>query len=148
MIEWQKIKGFESYEISSDGQLRRGDKLLRPQADVQGYKTYILSKDDKRYARKMHRLVLQAFVGAPPTGYVADHVNRDRADNNVENLRWASRSLSNRNKVEVKGVREHRGKFVAYAKKDYRWITLGRFVTFEQARACRVAFERGVGIHQ
>ncbi|WIC90180.1 HNH endonuclease [Arthrobacter phage VroomVroom] len=35
----------------------------------------------------VHRLVLETFVG-PGDGYEADHVNGDRLDNRLENLRW------------------------------------------------------------
>lgn len=43
---------------------------------------------DVRYPAA-HRLVLETFVG-PGEGYEADHVNGDRQDNRLENLRWVT----------------------------------------------------------
>ena len=45
-----------------------------------------------------HRLVL-LLSGVKPQSddLVADHINRDRSDNRLENLRWATRSLNVRN---------------------------------------------------
>lgn len=47
---------------------------------------------------QVHRLVLETFVGFAPEGKPqADHINRVRDDNRVENLRWVSRSENQRN---------------------------------------------------
>lgn len=40
--------------------------------------------------RKVSRLVLEAFVGAPFEGAVAMHKNDDSTDNRIENLRWGT----------------------------------------------------------
>ena len=48
-----------------------------------------------------HRIVLILNGYNPEEGQVADHVNRNRRDNRVENLRWATISQNNRN-VEAK----------------------------------------------
>jgi len=37
------------------------------------------------------RLVLEAFVGPPAEGQTADHINRVKTDDRIENLRWATR---------------------------------------------------------
>jgi hypothetical protein len=146
MIEWRKIKGFENYEISSNGRMRLSTYgILKLQTDVEGYKMVGLTRNGVRYMRKIHRLVLQTFVSEPPLGFVTDHINRDRADNRVENLRWVSRSDSNRNKNGIRGVREHRGKFIAYARVNRIWTTLGRFTTYKEARKCREAFANALG---
>lgn len=52
----------------------------------------------------VHRLVLNVF---DPAGYhkvwlnVADHINRDRADNRAANLRWSNSTLNSLNKSKV-----------------------------------------------
>lgn len=41
---------------------------------------------------KVHRVVAIAFLGPPPSEeYVVDHINRDKTNNRVENLRWITR---------------------------------------------------------
>ena len=38
---------------------------------------------------KIHRIIAVAFLGLPPSKkHVVDHIDRDRANNRVENLRW------------------------------------------------------------
>jgi hypothetical protein len=58
-----------------------------------GYYQAILK--GKRY--KCHRIVLILHGMEPKPGQIADHINRDRKDNRIENLRWATYSQNNRN---------------------------------------------------
>lgn len=36
----------------------------------------------------VHRLVLEAFVGECPEGFECDHIDRNRSNNCLQNLRW------------------------------------------------------------
>lgn len=45
----------------------------------------------------VHRLVAEAFIDNPQGYTEIDHVNRDKADNRVENLRWVTHSENMRN---------------------------------------------------
>lgn len=36
----------------------------------------------------VHRLVLETFVGECPEGFECDHIDRNRSNNMLENLRW------------------------------------------------------------
>lgn len=45
----------------------------------------------------VHRLVLETFVGPCPEGMECDHVNRDRSDNRLQNLRWVTSVDNHRN---------------------------------------------------
>lgn len=45
----------------------------------------------------IHELVLDTFVGPCPEGYERDHINRDRSDNRLENLRYVTKSENQRN---------------------------------------------------
>ena len=49
----------------------------------------------KRY--RGHRIVLILNGMEPRRGQIADHINRDRKDNRIENLRWATYGQNNRN---------------------------------------------------
>lgn len=80
---------------------------------------------------RVHRLLCSAFNGKPPKGHDVDHVNGIKADNRMENLRWASRSDNLRGARRVHGVSPYRGvsacdnKWQVYIQKNY----LGRFET-------------------
>lgn len=86
--EWRGIEGYP-YEVSSEGNVRRiGRRVLKPRVHSNGYLRVALGAGNDFY---IHRLVCRAFHGKPvDPSYHADHINRNRADNRVENLRWMS----------------------------------------------------------
>ena len=93
-MEWKQIEGYENYEVSNEGQVRnkKTGRILKPQKDKDGYSRVSLSKNSKVKSFKIHRLVAIAFI-PNPNGYdTVDHINYDKTDNRVENLRWMSRS--------------------------------------------------------
>lgn len=49
-----------------------------------------LFEDKKSRTFLVHRLVLEAFVGKCPIGKECLHVNGDKHDNRIENLRWGT----------------------------------------------------------
>jgi len=47
----------------------------------------------------VHGLVLEAFVGPKPKGKEARHLNGDKTDNRIENLKWGTRSENSRDQI-------------------------------------------------
>jgi len=89
MESWKQVQGFSSYEVSSEGRIRRGDRLLRPGGDGR-YKLCALFDGARRYDRHLHVLVLEAFTGPRPEGAVARHLNGNSLDNRASNLAWGT----------------------------------------------------------
>ena len=56
----------------------------------------------------LHRLVYQTFIGEIPNGYDIDHLNRDRQDNRVCNLRACTRSENMNNPNTLKILHQNR----------------------------------------
>lgn len=92
-----------------------------------------------------HRLVWLWHHGYLPENYL-DHINRDRADNRIENLREVSQSCNIRNsnlsKASTSGFTGvsydvDRGKWGAHIKVNYKKIHLGRYNTIEEAIRAR-----------
>lgn len=65
--------------------------ILKPKIDRYGYKVVTISfMENNHQVRKyvpVHKLIFDAFYGIVPKGYSIDHINRDRLDNNLSNLR-------------------------------------------------------------
>lgn len=87
--------GYEDfYEVSNLGrvrsQSRRGTKgvILKPIPEVKGYLRVKLYKNGKKSMHRVHRLVMQAFVGRCPDGYEVDHYDWNPKNNRLDNLRY------------------------------------------------------------
>ena len=51
-----------------------------------------------------HRLIANQFIPNPNNLPCVDHINHNRNDNHISNLRWVSSSENNKNKSFYKGV--------------------------------------------
>lgn len=52
----------------------------------------------KRSKHFAHRLVLEAFKGNAPVGMECDHIDRDRSNNSITNLRWVTKKENQNNR--------------------------------------------------
>lgn len=89
---WRPVVGYEGrYEVSDAGRVRnaRTGRVLRRYLGTHGYLHVCLPRNEGgQRTIKVHTLVLDAFVGARPAGFEASHLNHDRVDNRLVNLRW------------------------------------------------------------
>ncbi len=109
IIEWRPVSGWEGfYEASNDGQVRSirrlvsinsvtperkrwmGGAIKKQRRLKGGYLGVTLTGGGKRSIVQVHRAVLLAFVGEPPAGCVARHLNGNPKDNRLENLAWGT----------------------------------------------------------
>lgn len=113
--EWRDIKGYAGrYQVSNLGRVRslmthfssHGVKheihkttIFKPGYCGRngGYECVGLTKDGKRNRHRIHRLVAEAFIPNPNNLPMIDHINRNKSDNRVENLRWCDGLTNRRN---------------------------------------------------
>lgn len=85
------------YSINKLGQVKNlNTKKFLKGTNLHSYIYVNLTVGKKRKNRAVHQLVAQAFLPNPNNYTIVDHINGDRQDNRVENLRWAS-ALENAN---------------------------------------------------
>ena len=118
-------EGYDNYFISNFGTVKNNktNKIMKPSNHIDGYKVICLCKNGNVKQFRVHRLVGNAFLENPENKQMIDHIDENRANNNVKNLRWATvrENLANRgkqinNKSGFKGVcfDKHTNKYVAH----------------------------------
>lgn len=112
---WLPVVGWDGYyEVSDLGNVRSVDRVIT-RSDGQerfwsgrqlqhgfnrhGYPMVHLSRHSSPITKKVHHLVLEAFVGPRPDGMEACHNNGDRSDPSLSNLRWDTPSANQRDSV-------------------------------------------------
>ena len=98
--EFVDIKGFEGiYQINRLGVVqtisdtRRGryyGTIKKPYIHSRGYTEHKLWKDGKFHGKHLHRLLGEAFLPNPENKPTIDHIDRNPANNELSNLRWAT----------------------------------------------------------
>lgn len=94
---WKGIKNFDGYEVSDLGSVRRiktirfaRPRILKSYPNPKGYLCISFRSNGKVFTLRVHRLVLQAFVGDCPQGYEVDHINANKQDNRLINLEYVT----------------------------------------------------------
>jgi len=115
---WKDIPEWEGlYQASTHGRIRSLDRLVKCRGgkhrmvkgrvytqvvDSNGYQSLSLCVNNtlKRYT--VHKLIAITFLNHKPNGYkeVIDHIDRNKLNNNVENLRLVTARENSANRVD------------------------------------------------
>jgi hypothetical protein len=95
---WKPVKGWEGqYSVSNTGKVKsyrsqvpngRILKLSYGKSSV----NITFHQGKKRISKKIHRLVLEMFIGPCPNGMQASHKDNNPTNNRIDNLCWATQS--------------------------------------------------------
>lgn len=156
---WKDIPGYEGiYQVSDLGRVRSLDRIicridgenrrlngviLRPGKSKDGYLRVILWRNGKSRSFLVHQLVMISFDSHTPSGHksVIDHINGDKDDNRLENLRLTSNrintTLGKKNKWGLTGVvfRKDTNKWYSKMTVNKSEVYLGLFNTPADAHA-------------
>ena len=96
--KWETIKTHTNYEVSNFGNVRNATarRILKPGNNGHGYSHVVLCECGKRKTITVHKLVAQEWLQNPDGKLCIDHIDSNRANNHVENLRYATSSENNR----------------------------------------------------
>lgn len=116
--EWRDVIGFEGYYmVSSLGRCvslnrvyednNRSSKYIKQRLVsftmvANNYLQYRLWKNNKQYNVSAHRLVASAFIPNPNNYPEIDHIDTNKTNNSVSNLRWCTRTMNGLNPISRK----------------------------------------------
>ena len=98
---WKDINGFEGkYQVSTWGRIRNAKgKVLKPYKNHKGYLKVALCKDGENYKRRVNRLVAESFIPNPDNKPQVDHLDGNKENNSISNLRWVTNSENQQNRI-------------------------------------------------
>lgn len=140
---WKKIKGFERYEVSDEGDVRsidmevvtkdgfrsfREGRMLKKTTGKNDYWFVHLSYSGNCRNRPIHRLVAETFVPNPDNLPIVDHIDGDKHNNKASNLRWVDAKTNKNNPATRTNGQRKRGEFhhTEETKQKIRLFMIGR----------------------
>ena len=122
------------------------EHALKPIIYYKDYANIGLIGRPNRVRGLIHRMVAECFIPNPENKPFVDHINENKGDNRVDNLRWAT-NPDNQNNISTnrsnntsgyKGItqRTHKGKFVGWRFRigvDNHRVELGTYKDIEEA---------------
>jgi hypothetical protein len=90
--EFKQLKENPNYYISNKGRILSKNGFIKPYLNkVTGYFDLNLCENSKHKHYTLHRLLSNNFIpNDDETKTLVDHINRNRQDNRIDNLRWVN----------------------------------------------------------
>ena len=94
------IPNYQNYKITKTGRVwSKNIKRYIIPWKTQGYYYVSLCKNGVVTRKIIHRLVLETYVGKCPKGMECRHLDGNKLNNKVRNLRWGTRSENTKDRI-------------------------------------------------
>jgi hypothetical protein len=139
-----------SIRVYTDGKIevlgKKGWFFMKQSISENGYYKIRLYYEGKQTYYRIHRIVAYAYLELDinNTKQQVDHIDGNRLNNDVSNLRIVTNQQNSFNRLNIKGYEPRYGRFRATIKLNGKHIRLGTYDTEEEARQ---AYLRGKEIH-
>lgn len=88
---WSEIPNTKGvYEVSKSGDIRRGERILKPQKSTSGYLYFVCCIDGLKKNTFIHRAVMMAFTDEEEWKDCVNHIDGNKKNNNISNLEWVT----------------------------------------------------------
>ena len=144
---YANVVNFSNYQVSNFGNVKNviTGRILKQNLRG-GYLSVGMTCDGDRSMKTIHRLVAIAFLPNPENKICVDHISRDKTNNHISNLRWAT-STENQQNVSIRLDNSSGITGVNFDKLTQKWraritadggrINLGLFQRIEDANVAR-----------
>lgn len=107
LLQWKTIKEYPKFIISNTGIVKNFERnnVINPYLQHGYYVVFLHGNPTKNPSPcRLHRLIAQCFIKNPdPDNFkIVDHIDRNKLNNNIDNLRWCNASMNAKNRTPGK----------------------------------------------
>ena len=118
-----EIEGYSNYTIDKEGVvINTKTKRIMKHINNKGYLRVILSNNGKAKTFGIHRLLALQFIPNPNIYPEVDHIDKNKANNNLNNLRWATKSMQQNNRNAYGKIKHIHISYCYHSKNKYYQI--------------------------
>ena len=120
---WKNIEGYTNYMVSDQGFVmnKKTLRIFQASTNTSGYHKVDLREDKARKTHLIHVLVAKTHTDNPSGYKCVDHIDHDKTNNHVTNLRWCSSSQNGMNRSKQSSASSSVYKGVSWHKAAHKW---------------------------